>query len=133
MRSADRHGDVADRNALTIDSLRRQGGDCDDNPNIGGVNLPGREGANFDIVFGFAIRGSVAGQKDVALDTILIRLNPAGWFTIPYKSDNFAFYSVSSVTYEVELAPQSLPEHAVLTTPHKVPVEVRAAQDNPNV
>ena len=90
--------------------------------------------ADFDVVVvGFAVQGTVTGPKDVSLESILVRLNPVGRFTTPDKAGKFAFYNVSAGTYEVEFDPKSLPEHGILTTPQKVPVEVKPAQDHPMV
>ncbi|MFN0102528.1 MAG: hypothetical protein ACKV2U_10615 [Bryobacteraceae bacterium] len=81
--------------------------------------------ADFSVVaVGYAVQGVVRGPAGVALGTIVLKLLPSGRYTTPDNSGRFSFFNVKEGSYEIALAEEMLPQHAVLKTPGKMPVTV---------
>lgn len=75
------------------------------------------------------LAGAVRGPDSSPAENILIRLLPTDRYTTTDAGGAFSFENLREGDYELEIDRATLPEHAVLTTPLRVPVSVHAGRE----
>jgi hypothetical protein len=80
--------------------------------------------ADFDVIRLDSIQGKVAGPKDVAVESIVIRMSPGDRYTTPDAEGYFYFYNVREGIYALTVDEKTLPEFASMNRPNSVSVAV---------